>query len=66
MEENTLSVLKIAPGQHPQQVEMLIIFVKDETSCVRERLNENHFYTASHLTPACSPSRSVSSRLLKS
>ena len=22
MEENTLSVLKIAPGQHPQQVEI--------------------------------------------
>ena len=24
MAENTLSVLKIAPGQHPQQVEMLM------------------------------------------
>ena len=24
MAENTLSVLKIAPGQHPQQVEILL------------------------------------------
>lgn len=44
MEENTLSVLQIAPGQYPKQVEMfLVTFLVLNTGRTEQELENNVF-----------------------